>query len=162
MQSYLTDKILFPPSHYSNNDIHMNILPQKWFQMLSNDRTPLIQDPRDFTGADPQLDETRNLAGERPQTKQIGEKPTFSKRFANVVSKVLSRNISSRGSGGSNKALDTSSLQGAPTGLKRQSSLQSQRNVKKQLQRQLSDKPGEKASKKKEGVKLPLIPLSGK
>jgi hypothetical protein len=42
MQSYLTDKILFPPSHYSNNDIHMNILPQKWFQMLSNDRTPLI------------------------------------------------------------------------------------------------------------------------
>ena len=42
MQTYLTDKILFPPPHFSNNDIHMNILPQKWFLMLSNDRTPLI------------------------------------------------------------------------------------------------------------------------
>jgi hypothetical protein len=48
-----------------------------------------------------------------------------------VVSKVLSRNISSRGSGGSNKALETSSLQGATAGVKRQSSLQSQGNLKK-------------------------------
>jgi len=46
-----------------------------------------------------------------------------------VVSKVLSRNVSSRGSGGSNKALETSSLQGGT--VKRQSSLQSQRGVKK-------------------------------
>jgi hypothetical protein len=41
MRSYLSDYILFPPYHYQNKDISMNIMPAKWFQMLSDDKTLL-------------------------------------------------------------------------------------------------------------------------
>lgn len=39
MQPYLSDYILFPPYHYTNKDISMNIMPTKWFQMLADDKT---------------------------------------------------------------------------------------------------------------------------
>lgn len=42
MRPYLSDYILFPPYHYFNKDISMNIMPNKWFQMLSDDKT-LVQ-----------------------------------------------------------------------------------------------------------------------
>ncbi len=81
MKTYLTDCIQYPPPHFYNRDIHLNILPQAWFKLLSADRTPIIQDPRDFSGADPGLDEIRNVAGERPKSKQVPEKESFTKRF---------------------------------------------------------------------------------
>jgi hypothetical protein len=42
MTPYLTDYIFFPPEHYYNKDIIMNIMPPAWFSLLSNDRTTLL------------------------------------------------------------------------------------------------------------------------
>ncbi len=42
MKPYLTDCLYYPPMHYSNQDIHLNILPQAWFSLLTAERTPLI------------------------------------------------------------------------------------------------------------------------
>ena len=46
----------------------MNIMPQAWFEMLSEHKTDVHQDPRDLAGNDPHLNEAATPSKKRPNS----------------------------------------------------------------------------------------------
>ena len=146
---------------------------------MSADRTPIIQDPRDFSGADPGLDDIRNLAGERPKSKQVPEKESFTKRFqrfASIDSKIDSgrsqsvQSIKNKGSqvpstvNSSRKSRDSGG--GVRTSLgakgKKPPTVKGGGLLPPSSKRSSQMKSTEGAAgKEKKKLKLPLIPLSG-
>lgn len=86
LQPYLSDTIKFPPQHFYNKDISMNIMPQAWFEMLSEHKTDVHQDPRDLAGSDPHLNEAATPSKKRPNSEAREKKQA---KYATVKSRLL-------------------------------------------------------------------------
>jgi len=65
----------------------MNIMPQSWFEMLSEQKTDVHQDPRDLAGNDPHLNEAATPSKKRPNSEARGEKKQ--PKYAGVKSRLL-------------------------------------------------------------------------